>query len=120
MKPDSVDYILGLTAHDISTTKRNENGLVKEPASKYEDWGVFGLGYMPGESCVVSTFRLTHPKAKAIDRLRKICIHELGHNMGLNHCEDKGCVMTDAAETIKTIDHVTLRLCASCRKKLGS
>ena len=55
-----------------------------------------------------------------IERFKKICIHELGHNLGLHHCEnyDK-CVMRDAAETIKTIDHVDLMLCDKCKNKIG-
>jgi len=118
-KPDTIDYILGLTTKDISTTKRDSWGNVKEPASKYEDWGVFGLGYMPGASCIVSTFRIGNPKSKRNERFMKICIHELGHNMGLEHCETQGCVMADAAETIKTIDQVHTDLCSACRKKLN-
>jgi archaemetzincin len=43
--PDTIT--VGLTSHDISTTK---NGIA--------DWGVMGLGYRPGRACVISTFRL--------------------------------------------------------------
>ena len=45
-KPDSIDYIIGLTSNDISTTKRDNQGRVKQPFSKYTDWGVFGLGFI--------------------------------------------------------------------------
>lgn len=117
-KPDTVTYILGLATKDISTTKRDEDGNIKSPEEKYADWGVFGLGYMPGESCVVSTFRLKNPEHKLSQRLQKVCIHEIGHNLGLDHCENKMCVMTDAAESIKTIDQVKLDLCAACKKKI--
>lgn len=52
-------------------------------------------------------FEKTNLKAKYIERIKKICIHELGHNLGLKHCEfHEKCVMRDAAETIKTIDYV--------------
>ncbi len=119
-KPDSIDYILALTEKDISTTKKDRSGKTLKPASKYEDWGVFGLGYRPGESCIVSVYRFNNTeRTKYIDRLKKICTHELGHNLGLNHCPNKQCVMTDAAETIKTVDNVLLRLCDKCRKKLN-
>lgn len=118
-KPDSIDYILGLTNRDISTTKKNKNGTVKQPQWKYEDWGVFGLGYQPGPSCVVSTYRLkSNDSALLINRLKKVCIHEMGHNFGLKHCTTKNCVMQDAAETIRTIDSVDLELCPKCRAKL--
>jgi archaemetzincin len=58
IKPDSADYIIGITQKDISTTKRDAMGRIREPKWKYEDWGIMGLGYCPGKSCVVSTFRL--------------------------------------------------------------
>lgn len=53
-KPDSIDYVLGLTAFDISTTKRDANGEILKPTHKYTDWGIFGLGFVSGPSCVVS------------------------------------------------------------------
>jgi archaemetzincin len=119
-KPDSLDYILTLTDHDISTTVKDSFGRTQEPESKYEDWGVFGLGYRPGPTCVVSTFRLK-PKVdqkKLIDRLRKVCAHEIGHNLGLEHCTSRACVMRDAAEKISTVDQEALNLCNQCRKAL--
>ena len=120
-KPDSIDCIIGLTNKDISTTKRNEIGLVKQPESKYSDWGVFGLGYRPGASSVVSTFRIKNKISdRFIERLKKICTHEIGHNLGLKHCSNsENCVMRDAAETIKTVDFVDLTLCKMCRSKLN-
>ncbi|MFN3917533.1 MAG: zinc-dependent metalloprotease family protein [Flavobacteriales bacterium] len=117
IKPDTVDYIIGLTHADISTTKMDDKKQVKHPESKYGDWGVMGLGYMPGTSCVVSTYRLQHSnKAVFIARLKKVCIHELGHNFGLPHCHSSKCVMQDAAESIKTIDNVDMEPCKLCRK----
>lgn len=117
--PDSLDYIIGLTEKDISTSKK-ENGKVKEPAFKYEDWGIMGLAYCPGTSCIVSTFRIQH-KNKAVHfmRLKKVTVHEFGHNLGLPHCPDKKCVMTDAVESIATIDNAQLKLCENCQNKLN-
>lgn len=121
-RPDSLDYIIGLTNFDISTTKRDKLGNVKKPESKYLDWGVLGLGLMPGRVCVISTFRLKSKKIshdKFIERLKKVCVHELGHNLGLKHCEhDPKCVMRDAAETVKTVDNVSPTLCKHCRNEI--
>ena len=118
-KADSVDHIVGLTTKDISITKYADDGQIKPPASKYKDWGIFGLGYRPGASCVVSIFRLKHQdKSKFIDRVKKVTLHELGHNLGLPHCENQDCFMRDAAETIKTIDQVELNLCDKCFSKV--
>ena len=58
---------------------------MKKPKSKYEDWGIFGLGYRPGNAAMVSTFRLRKP-GLTIERLQKVVTHEIGHNLGLKHC----------------------------------
>jgi len=57
-KADTLDYIIGLTDYDISVTKNDAFGNVKSPKEKYSDWGIFGLGYRPGPSCIISSFRL--------------------------------------------------------------
>lgn len=115
-KPDSVDYMMGLTAFDISTTKKN----VTDSSHKYFDWGVFGLGYRPGVSSVVSSYRLGGvSQKKLISRLQKVSVHEFGHNLGLKHCESGlDCVMKDAVEKISTVDNAPLDLCSSCREKI--
>lgn len=78
---DSV--IVGLSNSDISTTK---NGI--------KDWGVMGLGYKPGKSCVVSDFRLSFKNKN--QQFYKLVLHELGHTAGLPHCKAKTCLMRDA------------------------
>jgi archaemetzincin len=114
------DYIIGLTDKDISTTKYDNFRKVKQPAYKYEDWGVMGLGYCPGKSCVVSTFRIKHKKEKiTLTRLQKVAVHEFGHNLGLPHCPNKDCVMTDAVESIATVDNAALDLCSKCKSKIN-
>ncbi len=118
-KPDFVDYFVGLTTQDISFTKRDSEGKIKKPENTYSDWGIFGLGYMPGNSCVVSSYRLQHKDQTIfIDRLKKVAIHELGHNLGLPHCDTKGCVMQDAVESIQTIDKADASLCTKCKKRI--
>ena len=79
---DSVIYI-GITSKDISCSKGN-----------IVDWGVMGLGFQPGFGCVVSTFRLK--KNNLNDELYKLCLHEMGHNLGLKHCAKEYCYMRDA------------------------
>lgn len=120
---EDIDYIVGLIDEDISTTKYTDykTKTIKSPESKYKDWGIYGLGFCPGKSCIVSTHRLTKGTTKEnfIMRLKKVSCHELGHNFGLPHCPNKECIMQDAAETIKTIDNVELHLCDDCRKKIG-
>lgn len=119
IKPDSVDYLMGITEQDISVAKRDETGNIKNPEYKYSDWGVFGFGYVGNSSSVISTFRLKNENEKVFySRIQKVALHELGHNLGLPHCKNKTCVMCDAAETIKTIDRVNKILCDDCRAKI--
>lgn len=102
--------VIGIASVDISTTKGD-----------VYDWGIFGLGYMPGRVCVVSTFRLGRKKVGEMlffERLVKVVNHELGHNFGLNHCPNQHCLMEDAKGTIKTVDGETGVLCPACQKQL--
>ncbi|SFQ50377.1 archaemetzincin [Flavobacterium akiainvivens] len=115
-----VDYIMGLTHRDISITKHDDKGQIRKPEWRYNDFGIMGLAYCPGNSAVVSYFQLKTPdKAKQFGRFKKVTIHELGHNFGLPHCPDKKCVMTDAVESIKTVDNANPWLCAICKNKLN-
>lgn len=75
--------VIGITHYDISTAK-----------GKHQDWGVMGLGYCPGNACIVSTFRLK--KANLPEQLSKVALHELGHTQGLKHCNIPHCLMRDA------------------------
>jgi archaemetzincin len=74
------EVYVGLTASDISTKK-----------DKVKDFGVMGLGYMPGRACVVSSYRL---KNKA--NFYKVVLHEAAHTTGLPHCPEKTCYLRDA------------------------
>ena len=115
-KFNSKRNILLLTNVDIVTNKK-ERGV--------KEWGIFGLGYRPGTTCVISTFILNKPKVKVsnekfFERLKKICIHEIGHNLGLDHCSsNRQCLMNDARGRISQVDMETLDFCKSCKKKIG-
>lgn len=91
--------VLGLTSVDISTT----NG-------KFRDWGVFGLGEVGGTAAVVSGHRLwkkTKDRAKIAWRVTNTAVHELGHVLGLDHCDEPRCVMLDAEGGIANTDDST-------------
>jgi archaemetzincin len=81
-----------------------------------EHWGIFGLGMLYSKPCVVSTNRFKINRDK---RLVKVSIHEIGHTLGLTHCDnDKKCVMNDAKGKGSTVDGVNKYLCSSCKIKL--
>lgn len=111
--------IVGLTHKDIFTTKLDENGNIKEPAYKYKVWGIFGLGYCPGKASVISDFRLkTNDLIKSHRRLKIVIIHELGHNLELEHCPNAYCIMNDANEKISSVDNSGNDYCTECKTKL--
>ena len=98
--------ILGLTDVDISTTK-----------GPVADWGVMGLGELPGTATVISSFRCrkkARGAAHAIERLSKVAVHEIGHTLGLPHCPERGCLMEDAMGKVVTTDRER-DFCPRCR-----
>ena len=108
--PEDGERILGLTAADISTTK-----------GQIDDWGVLGLGELPGKAGVISSFRAKRRAKDALvprERLAKVAVHEIGHTLGLDHCPTEGCLMHDAEGKVQSCD-VEFDLCPHCRQKLS-
>ena len=99
---DGKNYTIGVLTQDISST---EHG--------YQDWGVQGLGSMPGKNAVVSTFRV---KNKPF--FYKVIVHEFLHNLGLDHCpyNDPSCYICDGY--IHPELEPQTRLCEYCKKEL--
>lgn len=100
------ELIIGLTNKDISHTKGG-----KDPIP---DYGIMGLGFCPGRSCVASTFRLKG--VNRTEKLVKLAIHELGHTQGLNHCKVSTCLMR-AAEGRDHFNELKA-FCPQCKSKL--
>ena len=110
-KFNSTKNLLIITEKDITHKKNNE----------FPEWGIFSLGYRPGSTCVISTSRLKNnvTKQKMLERLKKVALHEIGHNLGLPHCtNDKECMMSDADGTIAQVDREKIRFCSQCWNKL--
>jgi archaemetzincin len=87
---------------------------------------VFGEAQLTGQCCVVSSKRLAQqfyglppdPELFA-DRLLKESVHELGHTLGLTHCQDYGCVMA-ASHSVEWIDLKGASFCQACHQHAAS
>jgi len=110
---------LVLTEKDI-VTKKDADPITKKTA--VEEWGVFGLGNLHGKTTVISLFRLRRNATPQLlkERLQKVCIHEIGHNLGLSHCtKNSKCLMSAGHGTIKQVDQEEMFFCENCRKLAG-
>jgi archaemetzincin len=87
---------------------------------------VFGLAVLNGKTGLVSIARLDprfygkkEDEKKIGERAVKEVLHELGHLLGLSHCENKECVMS-FSNSINEVDEKKPELCPECRGKLSA
>ncbi|MCX6007373.1 MAG: archaemetzincin family Zn-dependent metalloprotease [Chloroflexi bacterium] len=103
-------YVLGITDVDLYTQGLNF---------------VFGQADIAGGVSVISlhllkqeNYGLPASNDLLIERAQKEAVHELGHNLGMGHCEDGTCVMHFSNSLIDT-DVKKPFFCSHCQPKLA-
>jgi archaemetzincin len=119
-KNDSVVQVVGLTHNEIFTVKESKSldTVIGRPVSYWHK--IRGLGYVSGEACIVSDNSLVSANAELWNnRLRKAVLHEMGHNLGLAHCIDDSCLMSEKNGDIAVLNKSGGDFCKSCRQKVN-
>ncbi len=106
-KPDKGVALMAITEKD----------LYPKPEWNY----VFGLASYRDKIAVSSMYRMQKEADfnLGLERLLKICSHEIGHMFGLHHCIAANCVMNGTNSMTETDGH-SIRLCSLCQRKLNS
>ena len=86
---------------------------------------IFGQAFLGGRTAIASFHRLNNESygmkkddKLLLERFKKEVIHELGHTVGLIHCNTPTCVMRSSTY-VEDIDQKDHMLCPSCRKAVG-
>lgn len=85
---------------------------------------VFGEADRQTRAALLSLARLRESHAGSVDtnvlrrRGQAEAIHEIGHLLGLSHCDDFRCAMFFSA-TVADTDHKNLGMCNECRNELA-
>lgn len=116
-------YILTDVLKEENPNKRialmaiTEKDLYPKPEWNY----VFGLASYRDKIAVSSMYRMQKEADfnLGLERLLKICSHEIGHMFGLRHCIEANCVMNGTNSMIETDSH-SIRLCSNCQRKINS
>ena len=75
---------------------------------------VFGESQLGGKAAVISSYRIqSKNREKTYNRAAKIAVHEVGHLLGIIHCQTMDCLMRFSNSPEK-LDELPLRFCPAC------
>ncbi len=109
LRPDEHTLVLGVADVDLFVPERPF---------------VFGEADRESRTAIVSLSRMRERLTAAVDSdvLRRRgqieALHEMGHLVGLSHCEEARCPMFFSS-TVADTDHKDLGLCNDCRSELA-
>ena len=99
-------WLLAVSGGELRTP---EHGRVFGEAAVGAGCAVVGLAPLDaGSRCPASTL---------LERAVKVCVHEIGHAAGLEHCADRACVMYPSRD-IADVDRKDKVFCRRCAKDL--
>ncbi len=81
---------------------------------------VYGESQLGGRAAVISINRLSDPlrQERTLERIAKICVHEVGHVFGLEHCWEAGCLMRFSKQ-LEQLDQLSLHFCSACEFEIA-
>ncbi len=80
---------------------------------------VFGESHLGGKAAVVSLHRLRgKTPQQTYERAVKIALHEMGHLLGLTHCQGYDCLM-HFPHSLEGLDHLPPTYCPACTYESG-
>ena len=120
-------FLAGYILTDVLKKEKPEKGVALMAITEKDlypkpEWNyVFGLASYRDKIAVSSMYRMQKEADfnLSLDRLLKICSHEIGHMFGLHHCIEGNCVMNGTNSMVETDRHF-IRLCSLCQRKLNS
>lgn len=75
---------------------------------------VFGESQLGGKAAVISLFRIkSKNRGETYNRAAKIALHEIGHLLGIVHCQAADCLM-GFSNNLAKLDNLPLRFCQAC------
>ncbi|WP_433836466.1 reprolysin-like metallopeptidase [Flavobacterium anhuiense] len=120
-------FLAGYILTDVLKEEKPDRGVALMAITEKDlypkpEWNyVFGLASYRDKIAVSSMYRMQKEADfnLSLERLLKICSHEIGHMFGLHHCIAANCVMNGTNSMTETDGH-SIRLCSLCQRKLNS